>query len=84
MQSNDELPDLVGKKLETAGKDIPWLAESLSLSEETVRAWMRGEQPLPDNKRAILDAFVRAGGGITRPGGESRKPLSPDVVINSH
>ena len=82
MQSNDELPDLVRKKLKD--EDIPWMARRLTVSEETVRAWLSGEQPIPDNKRQILEEFVRAGGGITRPGGEPRKPLSPDVIINSH
>ena len=53
-----ELPDRMGKKLETTGKDIPWLAERLSVSEETVRDWMSRKRNIPENKRKILMKWV--------------------------
>lgn len=84
MSNEGNLINQVKEKLKDISKDGRWLAGKLTVSEETVRAWMSGEQPIPDNKRPILEAFVRTGGGITRPGGESRKPLSPDDIINSH
>lgn len=58
MQSNDELTDLMGEKLETTGKDIPWLAGRLSVSEETVRDWLGRKRAIPENKRKILMKWV--------------------------
>lgn len=58
MQRDGELTDLMGEKLETTGKDIPWLAECLSVSEETVRDWMSRKRNIPENKRKILMKWV--------------------------
>ncbi|MBR5330900.1 MAG: hypothetical protein IKV13_05350 [Akkermansia sp.] len=82
MSNEGNLINQLKKKLKDRSRDEKWLAGQLTVSEETVRAWMSGEQPIPDNKRPILEKFVRAGGGITRPEGESRKMLSPDDIIN--
>lgn len=84
MSNEGNLIKLLKEKLKAIGKDVVWLAGRLTVSEETVRVWMSGEQPIPDNKRLILDEFVRTGGGITRPEGEFREMLSPDDIINSH
>lgn len=45
-------------RLKDIGKDIGWLSSRLTVSEETVRAWVAGEQPIPDNKQSILEAFA--------------------------
>ena len=82
MSNEGNLINQLKETLEAIRQNEKWLADGLTVSEETVRAWMRGEQPIPDNKRMILEKFVRAGGGITRPGGEPRKPLSTDDIIN--
>lgn len=84
MSNEGNLINQLKEKLKAISKGEMWLAGQLTVSVETVRAWMSGEQPIPDNKRPILEKFVRTGGGITRPEGESRKMLSPGDIINSH
>ena len=81
MQSKDELINKLEEKLESIGKGTSWLAERMTVSDATVRAWMKGEQQIPENKKLILEAFVQSGGGITKPQGESCRMLSPGDII---
>lgn len=82
MQSRDELPTRVCDTLKSIDKDIEWLADRMTVSVETVRAWSSGKQPIPENKRMALEAFVLKHEGVTISGGKPRTPKSPKVIIN--
>lgn len=84
MSNEENLINNVEAKLEAIDKDWAWLAERLSVSEETVRVWMDGKQEIPDNKRLILEVFVSSGGRPSRPQGASREMLPPEDIINQH
>ena len=83
MNKEGNLINKVKEKLEAIGKDEVWLAERMGLSEETQRAWMSGEQKIPDNKLQILEGFVCKDRGLTKPQGKPGQMLSADDIINS-
>lgn len=68
--------------LSSVRKDMEWLADRLTVSVETVRDWDAGKQPIPENKRKILEAFVVKQGGITISEDDSRTPKPPKDIIN--
>ena len=78
MESHNELL----ARVRAAGKDENWLSDRMNVSAETVRAWDDGKQPIPENKRKILDAFFRKQEEIPTLEGESRTPKSAADIID--